>query len=74
MTEGAVLDLHPAESEDDRVVLAAVKEVLTRAGIEPPIPVVEITLEMVEAEIARLEAELEAEGRALPRRAARPTD
>ncbi|MFC2153113.1 hypothetical protein ACFLQ7_00575 [Actinomycetota bacterium] len=45
------------ESRDERVVLAAVREVLTRAGIEPPIPVAEITLEMIEAEIARLEAQ-----------------
>ena len=55
------LDRMVRESDDERVVLAAVKEILTRAGIEPPIPVVEITMEMLEDEIARMEAEIEAE-------------
>jgi hypothetical protein len=55
------LDDMVRESDDERVVLAAVKEILTRAGIEPPIPIVEITTEMLEDEIARLEAEIEAE-------------
>lgn len=41
-------------------------EMLTRAGIEPPIPVAELTLEVIEAEIARLEAELVAQGEMLP--------
>lgn len=54
------------ESKDERVVLASVKEVLTRAGVEPPIPVPEITMEMVEAKIAELEAEILASGRPLP--------
>jgi hypothetical protein len=51
------LDRIVRESEDDRLVLVAVKEILSRSGIEPPIPVVEITREMVENEIARLEGE-----------------
>jgi hypothetical protein len=55
------LDRMVRESDDERVVLAAVKEILTRAGIEPPLPVVEITTEMIEDEIARLKAEIEAE-------------
>ena len=49
------------ESDDERLGLAAVKEVLSRSGIEPPLPVVEIASEMIEAEISRLEAEIEAE-------------
>ena len=47
------------ESEDERVVLAAVREVLTRAGIEPPTPEVVITGEMLDAAIVRMEAELD---------------
>lgn len=60
------LDRMVRESSDERLVLAAVKEVLSRSGIEPPIPVAEITRELLENEIARLEAEYRAEGRPLP--------
>jgi hypothetical protein len=45
-------------AEDDRVALTAIRDVLDRAGITPPEPVEVITSEMVQAEIARLEAEL----------------
>jgi hypothetical protein len=52
--------------KDPRVALAAIRDVLDRAGITQPKPVEFITLEMIEAEIARLEAEIEAQGRPLP--------
>ena len=48
------------DSVDERVVLAAIKEILTRAGIEPPLQMDRLTEDQVEAlldaEIARLEA------------------
>ena len=40
------------------VAPVAIRDVLDRAGVTPPKPVKVITLEMIEAEIARLEAEL----------------
>jgi hypothetical protein len=43
----------------------AVREILTRSGIEPPVAVSEIMSEMIEEEMARLEAEIEAEKLAL---------
>lgn len=52
------LDRMVRDSTDERLVLAVVKEILSRSGIEPPIPVAEITAELVQSEIARLEAEL----------------
>jgi hypothetical protein len=52
--------------EGPRVALAATRDVLDRAGITPPKPVEFITLEMIEAQIARLEPEIEAQGMPLP--------
>lgn len=49
------LDQMIRDSTDERLVLAAVKEILSRTGIEPPIPIAEITDELLESEIARLE-------------------
>jgi len=53
-------------AEDLRVALVAIRDVLDRAGVTPPKPVEVITMEMIEAEIARLETELEAQGKPLP--------
>jgi hypothetical protein len=56
---GRLRDLLTSRATDDRTVLAAVKEVLNRVGIEPPLPNDQITIEqaeeVLEAEIRRLE-------------------
>lgn len=49
-------------SEDERIVLAAVREVLTRAGIDPAAPEWVITGEMMDAAILRLKTELDQSG------------
>lgn len=45
------------KEEDPRIRLAAIRDILNRAGVREPDQPVEITIEMVEAEIARLETE-----------------
>lgn len=54
--------------EDVRVALMAIRDVLDRAGVRDPRekPIDVLTLGVTEREIARLEAELKAQGRPLP--------
>ncbi len=51
------------ENTNDRTVLAAVKEVFDRAGVAPPVPREEISIDdayaVLEAEIERLETTLD---------------